>query len=475
MKSPFPRSSRRSFLKGLTATTAGGIILPNMWLRADDTPAGRKLAVAAIGCGGKGASDLEGSSKGNEVVALCDVDEKTLKKASEKYPNAKLFRDFRKMLDEVKEIEAVTVSTPDHAHYPAAMHAIALGKHVCVQKPLVNTLWEARQLHEAAKKKGVITQMGNQGHTYDDNRVVKEWIAAGVIGKVKEVHVWTNRPIWPQGKDVVFKPDGQIPENLDWELWLAATPDHLYSADIHPFKWRGYIEWGAGAFGDMGCHLIDAASWALDLGVPRYVTASQVDEITDIAWPKGAIVKMEFPEVKGHGDISLTWYEGKKPDGSAYLPDFPSSVDLAEAFEDKDPKKTGKPSAGGWFIVGSEGVIFNKNDQAKNPQIWPKARREEVLANPIAKTLERSPKAGNPQEEWTLAIKNGQPFPYMSQFDYSVPLTELTLVGGLAMHYPGQRLEWDQKNLEAVGMPEAAKFIKRAAYRKGWEYSADKI
>src|SRR5947199_213952 len=185
------RTSRRSFLKGLSVTTAGGIVLPNLLLRADDTPAGRKLGVAAIGCGGKGASDLDGLSKGNEVVALCDVDEKTLAKAAEKFPNAKLFRDFRKMLDEVKEIDAVTVS----------------------------------------------------------------------------------------------------------------TPHHMYSPDIHPFKWRGFIEFGAGAFGDMGCHLIDAASWALDLGVPRYATATQVDEITDTAWPKGAIVKMEFPDVKGHGDI----------------------------------------------------------------------------------------------------------------------------------------------------------------------------
>jgi predicted dehydrogenase len=474
MKSSLLRSSRRSFLKGLTATTAGGIILPNILLHADETPASRKLAVAAIGCGGKGASDLEGSSKGNEVVALCDVDENTLKKAAAKYPNAKLFRDFRQMLDEVKEIEAVTVSTPDHAHYPAAMHAIGLGKHVCVQKPLVNTLWEARELHKAAKKKGVITQMGNQGHTYDDNRVVKEWVAAGVIGKVKEVHVWTNRPIWPQGKDVTFKP-ADIPPQLDWEHWLAATPDHVYSPDIHPFKWRGFIEWGAGAFGDMGCHLIDAASWALDLGVPKYVTASQVDEITDIAWPKGAIVKMEFPNVKGHGDITLTWYEGKKADGTPYLPDFPEFIDKAEAFKDKDPKRDGKVSPGGWFIVGSEGVIFNPHDQAKDPQIWPKARREAVLASPVAKTLERSPDAGNPQVEWTHAIKNGKPFPFMSQFDYSIPLTELTLVGGLAMHYPGVRIEWDAHNLAAVGLPEAAKFIKRAAYRKGWEYSSDKI
>ena len=468
------RSTRRSFLKGLTATTAGGIILPNILIAQDSTPASRKLGIAAIGCGGKGASDLEGASRENEVVALCDVDSNNLAKAAAKFPNAKTFTDFRKMLDEVKSIEAVTVSTPDHAHYPAAMHAMALGKHVCVQKPLVNTLWEARQLHLAAKKKGVITQMGNQGHTFDDNRVVKEWLAAGVIGKVKEVHVWTNRPIWPQGKAVSFKA-GDVPTNLDWEHWLAATPDHAYSPDIHPFKWRGFLEWGAGAFGDMGCHLIDAPSWGLDLGVPKFVTATQVDEISDIAWPTGSIVKMEFPGVKGHGDVLLTWYEGKKPDGTQYLPELPSVIDQAEAFKDESPKKNGVMPIGGWFIVGSEGVIFNKGDQAKNPQIWPMARREAILASPVARTLERSPKAGAPQEEWTLAIKNGKPFPFMSQFDYSVPLTELTLVGGLAMRVAGQRLQWDSEKLEAIGNATANKFIKRAAYRKGWEYSAASI
>ena len=173
---------------------------------------------------------MEGAAKDNEIVAICDVDSKNLAKAAEKFPNAKQYRDFRKMLDEVKSIEAVTVSTPDHAHYPAAMHAIAMGKHVCVQKPLVNTLWEARELHQAAKKKGVITQMGNQGHTSTTTACVKEWMHAGAIGKVKEVHVWTNRPIWPQGKAVVFKP-GTAPDNLDWELWLAATPDHAVFAE----------------------------------------------------------------------------------------------------------------------------------------------------------------------------------------------------------------------------------------------------
>ncbi len=469
-----PRTSRRSFLKGLAVTSAGGIVFPNLLLRADETPAGKKLGIAAIGCGGKGASDLDAAAKGNEVVALCDVDANFLAKAAAKYPNAKTFSDFRKMLDEVKSIEGVTVSTPDHAHFPAAMHAIALGKHVCVQKPLVNTIWEGRELHLGAKKKGVITQMGNQGHTYDDNRVVKEWLAAGVIGKVKEVHVWTNRPIWPQGSSVSLKP-GEAPAHLDWQAWLAQTPDRPYSPEVHPFKWRGFLEWGAGAFGDMGCHLIDASSWALDLGVPRFVTATQVDQITDIAWPTGAIVKMEFPGVQGHGDVTMTWYEGKKPDGSQYLPELPSAIDTAEAFKNNDPKKDGKMPIGGWFIVGTEGVIFNPGDQAKNPQIWPKTRREQVMANPPPKTLERSPKAGSPQEEWTLAIKNGKPFPFMSHFDYAVPLTELTLVGGLAMRVAGKRLEWNSEKLEVVGMPEAARWIKRAAYRPGWEYLSAKI
>ena len=468
------KASRRSFLKGL-AVTSGGIVFPNLLLSQEGVPASKKLGIAGIGCGGKGASDLEGAAKGNEIVALCDVDEKTLSEAAKKYPGAKLFHDFRQMLDEVKEIDAVTVSTPDHAHYPAAMHAISRGKHVCVQKPLVNTLWECRELHKAAKKKGIITQMGNQGHTYEDNRVVKEWLAAGALGKIKEVHVWTNRPIWPQGKEVHFK-EADVPDNLDWPLWLAATPDHPYSQDIHPFKWRGFIEWGAGAFGDMGCHLIDGAFWGLDLTAPSIVTATKVDEITDIVWPKGAIVKMQFPKPE-HKDITMYWYEGKKPDGQPYLPEFPEVIDMAEAFPNtKNPEKAGKPTDGGWFIVGTEGVLLNKSDQSRNPEIWPKKRREEFLANPPAKTLPRSPKAGNPQEEWTEAIKNGKEYEFMSRFDYSVPLTELTLIGGLAMRAgEGKAVHWDSANLKVTNPSDAQKFVKRPQYRKGWEYSADKI
>ena len=466
-----PRSSRRSFIKGIGAITATGMF-PNLLLSQG---ALKKVGIAGIGVMGKGQSDVSGVAENNEIVAICDVDRNRLAQSAAKYPNAKTFTDFRKMLDEVKGIDAVTISTPDHAHYPAAMHAIGQGKHVFIQKPLTNTLWENRQLHLGARKKGVITQMGNQGHTYEDNRVVREWLAAGVIGQVKEVHVWTNRPIWPQGKAAIIKPDQAVPDYLDWQSWLAQTPDAPYSDTIHPFKWRGFLEYGAGAFGDMGCHLIDAPSVALGLGVPSFVTSTQVDDLTDIAWPTGSIVKMEFPGLPKFGDVTLTWYEGKKPDGTPYLPQFPGIIDMVEAFPNKNPEKNGTVSPGGWMIIGSEGLILNKSDQAKDPQIWPKKRREDFLANPPAKTEPRSVTPGNPQQEWTEAIKQGREFPWMSQFDYACPLTELTLIGGLSMRFPGTRLAWDSKELKVTNHEAANKFIKRAKYRAGWEYSADKV
>lgn len=458
-----PRSSRRTFLKGIGAITASSMF-PNLLLAQG---AGKKIAMAAIGVGGKGDSDASGAAKNNEMVAICDVDKNTLAKAQAKYPNAKPYTDFRKMLDEVKSIEAVTISTPDHMHYPAAMHAMAGGRHVFIQKPLTNTLWENRELHLGARKKGVITQMGNQGHTYEGNRVTTEWIKAGAIGKVKEVHVWTNRPIWPQGKSVVLTAD-TAPDTLDWTQWLAQCPDIPYSKNIHPFKWRGFLEYGAGAFGDMGCHLMDAPFVALGLTTASAVTATQVDDLTELAWPTGSIVKLEFTNVPTHGDIAFTWYEGKKPDGKPYLPEFPPAINMAEAF----PKG---PSAGGWIIVGTDGVILNKGDQAKDMEIWPKARRDEFLAHPPAKTEERSVTPGDPQQEWSEAIKRGKEFPWMSQFDYSVPLTEATLIGGLAMRFPGKRLQWDSKALKFTNNEDANKFVKRKAYRAGWEYSSAKI
>ena len=453
-------TSRRSFLKGITVTTAGGIIMPNLLLRAQDTPASKKLGIACIGVGGKGASDMVNASFENEIVAICDVDAKRLAEAAKKFPNAKQYKDFRKMLDEVKNIDAVTVSTPDHSHFPAAMHAIALGKHVMVQKPLVNTLWEADQLHKAAKKKGIITQMGNQGHTFEDNRIVKEWLQAGVIGKVKEIYVWTNRPIWPQGPKVVNKA-GDAPADLDWNLWLAATPDVPYSEGIAPFAWRGRFAYGSGALGDMGCHNMDPLVAALGLGVPDRIEATS-EGLTDIAWPSGAKVIYLWKNVPGHGEIKLFWYEGKNADGTPSMPPPPKEMG------DKKLSNTG------FYMVGTDGVLYNQGDQAKNLTILPEKRSQDFLANKPEKTLPRSVTPGDPQKEWSIAIKNGKQFDFMSHFDYAVPLTELCLLGDLAIR-TGKPIEWDQKKFEAVGNPEANKLIKRAEYRKGWDYSVDKI
>lgn len=454
-------STRRSFLKGLTVTTASGIILPNLLLNAQNAPASKKLGIACIGVGGKGYSDMKNASFGNEIVAICDVDAKNLAKAAKDFPNAKQYRDFRKMLDEnEKLIDAVTVSTPDHSHFPAAMHAIALGKHVMVQKPLVNTLWEADQLHKAAKKKGIITQMGNQGHTFEENRLLKEWFQAGVIGKVKEIHVWTNRPIWPQGAAVASKP-AEAPADLDWDLWLAALPSRPYQTDVAPFKWRGFFDYGSGALGDMGCHNLDPLVWGLGLGVPDKIEATSED-LTDIAWPKGAKVQFLWKNVPGHGEIKLYWYEGKNTDGSPCMPPLPEELAGQQL------------SNSGFYMIGSDGVLYNQGDQAKTLTIFPEERSKAFLAALPAKTLERSPTPGDPQKEWSLAIKNGKEFPFMSNFDYAVPLTELCLLGDLAIR-TGKPIEWDQKKFEAIGNPEANRLIKRAEYRKGWDYSVEKI
>jgi hypothetical protein len=279
---PNPPATRRSFLRKTAAAATGSIFVPNILISQEG--GGKKVNVAGIGAMGKGESDIGISAKGANIVAICDVDRDRLKLQAAKYPDAKAFDNFPEMFETMGDkIDMVTVSIPDHAHYPAAMEAIKRGKHVCVQKPLVNRIWEANQLHEAAKKKGVKTNMGNQGHTGEQIRQLKEWMNAGIVGNVKEIHVWTNRPIWPQGNDAKEKmqpgplptikvgPKGQQTEkvlDLNWQAWLAATPDIPFINGVHPFAWRGHREFGAGAMGDMGCHIMDGPFFSCDLGEP---------------------------------------------------------------------------------------------------------------------------------------------------------------------------------------------------------------
>ena len=305
-------TSRRKFLKTAASSTFALTVVPRHVLGGPaHTAPSDTVYLGGIGAGGKGGSDIGGSADaGAKVVALCDVDESRAKKSRERFPDAKFYQDFREMLAKEKGLDAVTVSTPDHAHAPAALEAIHLGKHVYVQKPLTRTIYEARKLLDASREQKVATQMGNQGHASGDTRKICEWLWQGGIGKVREVHFWTNRPIWPHGLD---RPTDtpEVPASLDWDLWLCGRPYRPYHSAYHPFRWRGWWDFGAGALGDMGCHIVDAGFWAMDLARPASVEAESSGFNTE-SFPKWSIINYDYP---ARGDLppcNVTWYDGGK-------------------------------------------------------------------------------------------------------------------------------------------------------------------
>ncbi len=449
------RNTRRDFIRSGAAIT-GGLVFPNILLAQQG--GGKKVNVAGVGAMGKGESDLGGAAKGANIVAFCDPDRDRLKQALAKHPGAKGFESFREMFDAMSDkIDMVTISTPDHAHYAAAMEAIKRGKHVCVQKPLVNRIWEANQLHEAAKKKGVKTNMGNQGHTGEGIRAMKEWLAAGIVGNVKEIHVWTNRPIWPQGNDAKAKYiAGAAPANLNWSSWLAQCPEIPYTNGLHPFAWRGHQEYGAGAMGDMGCHLLDGPFWGCDLGEP-YKMEAECDELTDVSWPKSSHVLLYFKTAK-YGEVKLHWYEGGRK------PERPKEL---EAERDWDKVK------GGFLIYGDEGTIFDTSDYCQSPRVIPEAKFQAWMKDKKPeKSIERSLASGNPQLELVMSIEQDKIAP--GSFDYSVPLTKLCLLGNLAIDNPGKVINWNT-SAQSTGDAAVDKLLKRAAVREGFDYSAANI
>ncbi len=400
-------------------------------------PPGEKMNVACIGIAGKGQSDTLALANEN-VVALCDVhqDPKRLQKVLEAFPKAKFYTDYRKMLDEMDEqIDAVTVSTPDHTHFPAAMKAISMGKHAYVQKPLTRTIWEARQLTLAARRHGVATQMGNQHHASEGPRFLMEWLAAGAIGDVTEVHVWTNRPIWPQG---IGRPEEKmgVPGALDWNKWLGTAPERPYHEAYVPFKWRGWWDYGSGALGDMGCHIIDAPFWALDLGHPDRIEA-ETAPFNSETFPEWSIATYQFPKRGSKPPVKMRWYDGGK------LPPRPKEL---EADRELNP-------GGGQIYIGTKGVIL-ADSHCDSPRIIPEAKMREFMRDAPPKTLPRSP---GHVKEWVLACKGGKPA--MSNFNYSGPLTEVVLMGNLAARY-GKKIHLDQQTLTVQGIPEARDYIK---------------
>jgi predicted dehydrogenase len=447
------RTSRRQFIQqtglaGLGFWVAGG--LTPTFSRSPN----EKVNVAGIGIGGKGDSDIRQAGQVGNVVALCDIDDKTLAKMAQRFPNAKKYNDFRKMFDEMgKSIDAVTVSTPDHTHAVAAMMAIKQGKHVYCQKPLTHTVREARELRLAARKYKVCTQMGNQGSAENGLREAVEVVQAGLLGPVTEAHVWTNRPIWPQAPKVTKRPDPTtVPSNVHWDLWLGPAPERPYAKGYHPFAWRGFWDFGTGALGDMACHTANLPFRALQLGSPTSISAEN-GEINSETYPGWAKITFQFPARGDLPPVKFVWYEGHRGDKKVLPP--------RELFHHLTPADSGS------LLVGAKASLYSPDDYGGEYALIPKRG---VVEEGFAKVEKRLPRNGNgdrgQKEEWVRAIMENKPEIAYSNFDFAGMLTETILLGNVAMR-AGKKLEWDAENLKFPNAPEAEKFL-HCEYRQGW-------
>jgi predicted dehydrogenase len=446
--------TRRSFLTRTALASSAFMVVPSHVLGLGGAPsANERLNIGAIGVGGQGAGVIN-AMKSENIVALCDVDWRHAAKTFKDFPKAKQYKDYRKMLDEQKDIDAVIVATPDHHHAFASMQAIQLGKHVYCEKPLTHSVWEARQLATAAREKKVATQMGNSGQASEGRRRLAEMIWDGAIGKVTEAHIWTDRPsrglldeYWPQG---VTRPKDtpEVPDTLAWDLWLGPAPERPYHPAYAPFKWRGWWDFGTGALGDIGCHSFDPVFRALKLGHPTSVeaTSSRVNEET---FPLASMVTYHFPARDDMPALKLVWYDGGlRPARHKHL---------------TDGKNLG---ATGHMIVGDRGVLLagaGRGGWTLHPD---KLAREYGEA---PKTIPRSP---GHHVEWIQACKGGAPAG--SNFDFAGPLTEVVLLGNVALRrqmreeLTGKSLLWDPKNLKFTNSERANDFLRRE-YRKGWK------
>lgn len=446
--------TRREFIGRSAATAAGFMIIPRHVLGGTGYKApSDTLNIGCIGVGGKGSSDIRSVSTEN-IVALCDVDGRQMADflASEHntpeqkamYEKANKYKDFRVLLDKEKNLDAVTVTTPDHTHAVIAMNAIRRGKHVFVQKPLTHTIKEARLLAQAAKEAGIISQMGNQGHAGEGGRLINEWIWDGAIGDVREVLCWTNRPIWPQGIEAP-KEAPAVPDELEWDIWLGPASYRPYHPAYHPFSWRGWWDFGTGALGDMGAHILDHPFWALKLGHPKYVQASST-QFTEDSYPVAEVVTYDFPARGKMPPVRLKWYDG------GIMPPRPEELEDGRMMGD---------SGGGGLFVGDKGKLMYST-YGKNPRIIPESKMREYQRP--EKTIPRSPGI---HEEWVEAIKKGKKS--TSDFSYSGTLTEVMLLGNVAVATKehNTKLEWDSENMEFKNLTEANEFL-HMEYREGW-------
>ena len=472
--SPKPISlTRRQFLR--RTSLAAGALTVSFPFVGNVLGANDRINVACIGVNGKGDSDSSDAAHcGGNIVALCDVDQNNLERKAKqfatKFPQLKKFNDYRKLLDQMgKDIDAVTVSTPDHHHGVAAIRAMKMGKHCFCQKPLVQTVHEARIVRGLAKEKNLATQMGNQGSAEPGLRRAVEVIQAGVIGKPVELHVWSNRPIWPQGLD---RPAGSdpVPSTLDWDIWLGPAPKRPFKKGVyHDFKWRGWFDFGTGALGDMACHTVNMPFRALKLGYPDVVELELCSRMYPETFPKSSRIRFEFPEREGLPRLKFWWYDGN-----------PNEKDLAPLRPPADAVKEILATRGvlppsGALVVGEKGKIFSPDDYGTTFSIAMNGKDEytpgdnDEACKAVPQTIPRLPSGGTTghMQEWFQMMKDGTPA--YSNFDIAAYLAEVILLGCVALRVgEGKRMEWDGPNMRSPNLPESAQFVQRHN-RKGWE------
>ncbi len=442
--------SRRHFFFGSVlagAVPAAGFgSTPSLKMMGYRSP-NEKLNIAAIGAGGKGASDIRACRPEN-IIAMSDPDDKRAERTFKEYPDTPKYKDFRKMLDKhEKEIDAVLVSCPDFMHATASMWAMSRGKHVYCQKPLTRTVWEAQQLTLAAQKYGVATQMGNQGYSNEGARQCCEIIWSGEIGNVTEVHAWTDRPghYWPQGPEV-SPAEAPVPETLDWDTWLGIADLRPYSPAYVPHNWRAFPDFGCGAIGDMACHIMGTPNMALKLGAPTSVECLKKEGVSKYTFPHRTVIRFDFPARGAMPPVKVFWH-----DSLTAQPEF-DQVPKGELLGDAD--------INGSLFIGDKGMVTT-GCYGERTRLVPAAKMQDYkMPEPM---LTRSP---GHYRDWIRACKGGEPS--CSNFNVAGPFVQWMLLGVIAMKFEG-KLEWDAQKGIFTNNPDANRYLK-PTFRKGWKF-----
>jgi predicted dehydrogenase len=455
-----PSCSRRRFLAAAAGAVAGFSAAPRIIPGGPGkAPTGEKLNIACVGLGAMGIHNLKACEDHN-VVALCDVDWRMAAVTFKRYPRAGRYRDYRRMLDRQRDIDAVIVATPDHTHAVITAAAMKLGKHVYTQMPLAHDVWEARQLARIARETKVATQMGNERYSGPTVRSVCEWIRDGCIGPVREVHCWTNRPQWPQGS-IQRQPPPAPPASLDWDLWLGPAPERPYSPAYHPYNWRGWRDYGTGALGAMGCHEMDGAYWALRLAeAATFTVEAESSGGTAETYPLASTIRYRFPARGEMPPVTLTWYDGgRRPPRPGEWPDTREFL-----------------GSNGTIFVGEKGKLTfgaltaGTNPGQAGPRFIPESLRQSY--RPPKQTIPRIQgkgrwvKASRHVEDWLRACRGQRPA--CSRFEVAAPLTEIVLLGNVALACGGT-IHWnrDAMKVKVTGDPDASRHLRRD-YRQGW-------